>query len=251
MTAEKELKEQTDQPLSLVIGRQIRELRQAAGLRQDEVARFAREIGWNWTAATVAAIETGRRELSLAEFLTLPFIGGQFGDHAPRSLGEFIGSDAALAADDPAALAAVLLSPDILIGRVNLRALVQGAKVRGAEFHRDHDGKLRHLPPAADEISRTALFSRRANRRKISARLETQFDAERKAARRLGVTTEAIVNAARRLWGRTLTKERDTRVKDSKGTDSARSLQALRGHVTRELLDELQQGLKNKRRRRS
>ncbi len=53
------------------IGEQIRRLREAAGLRQDDVARRAKLRGLPWNSATVAAIETNRRDLSLDEFQTI------------------------------------------------------------------------------------------------------------------------------------------------------------------------------------
>src|SRR5262245_36729109 len=53
------------------IGRALRGCREEAGLRQDELAKRARERGLSWTSATVAAIELGRREVSLEEFLVL------------------------------------------------------------------------------------------------------------------------------------------------------------------------------------
>lgn len=66
-------------------------------------------------------------------------------------------------------------------------------------------------------------------------------DAEQRAARTFDVTPLAVSAAAHRRWGHGLTAERDARVADrTGGQTSARSLQAVRGHVTRELLTELQ-----------
>jgi transcriptional regulator with XRE-family HTH domain len=57
--------------LSAEIGTLFRATREQGGFRQDQIAAFAREVGLSWTRATIAAIETGRRELSLAEFLAV------------------------------------------------------------------------------------------------------------------------------------------------------------------------------------
>lgn len=61
-------------------------------------------------------------------------------------------------------------------------------------------------------------------------------EATAKAARRLGIQPEAADAAARRLWGRGLSAERDARL----GTATrSRADQARRGHVTRHLIEEL------------
>ena len=45
-----------------VIGENLRQWRESKGHRQDDVAARARSVGLAWTQATVAQIETGRRE---------------------------------------------------------------------------------------------------------------------------------------------------------------------------------------------
>jgi DNA-binding XRE family transcriptional regulator len=213
-----------DVPLAALIGRRLKELREAAGLRQDDVAGLARRVGWEWTAATVAAIETGRREVSLAEFLSLPYIGRMFpaDRQQPRSLADFVG-DAPLGE-----LVGVLLSPDILTSRGEVFHLLQGR-----------------------ESTEQSLYSRGASERRIKARQDTHLDAERKAARRLGVSTESVVRVSRRLWGRTLTEERDERVARAGAAGAKKSTaQALRGHVTRELSSELAAALTHSERKR-
>jgi hypothetical protein len=74
-------------------------------------------------------------------------------------------------------------------------------------------------------------------------------DAEMKAARRLGTTPDAIATAAEKLWKRPLDAERDDRVREQAPENaSTRTTQALRGHVTRALLEELRPRLKPSRR---
>ena len=64
------------QPISYqrLLGRNVREQRLKLGLRQDDVARQAQALGLHWTQATVAAIETGRRQTSLGEALLLALL---------------------------------------------------------------------------------------------------------------------------------------------------------------------------------
>jgi hypothetical protein len=72
-------------------------------------------------------------------------------------------------------------------------------------------------------------------------------DAERKAARKLGVDAMNLSVAAHGRYGRSFTAERDARVAEQAPADaSPRSLQALRGHVTRAMLAELAPALERK-----
>lgn len=91
--------------------------------------------------------------------------------------------------------------------------------------------------------------------------------AERKAARKYDVEPETIRRLAQRLWGRSLDAERDERVREDLAFQDEwpemaemfnpkveaippRSLQAIRGHVTRELLSELEPKVEDVKRRR-
>lgn len=213
-------------PISNVIGENLRHWRSEAGVTQDEVARAALELGFEWTQATVAAIETGRREVSLGEFVALPFIANRL---APRAGGGRFRRLYGFLAEAPEAIA---LAKDVRLADPanNLWTLFDGAAVGG-------NGRV----PAG------AVSPRPGVRERIPERVESELDAQRKAARSLGVEPGMIGLAAWQLWGRNLTDERDARVSRRVGNDvSARSLQAHRGHVTRELLEEIR-GLLPKR----
>jgi hypothetical protein len=70
------------------------------------------------------------------------------------------------------------------------------------------------------------------------------LEAERKAARKFGVEADEIVVAAVSLWGHNLSTERDRRALQEVGPgDDARRVQAIRGHITRELLNEIESQL--------
>ncbi len=64
-------------------------------------------------------------------------------------------------------------------------------------------------------------------------------EAERHVARRLGTSPELVNEMALALWGRSLAEERERRLTDQPEGLSPRRLQALRGHVTRDLIAEL------------
>ncbi len=68
-----------------------------------------------------------------------------------------------------------------------------------------------------------------------------QLEAEQKAARKLGVTAEVIAATALELWSNSFTSERNERVEKLADPGATpRTLQALRGHVARRLLEEIQ-----------
>jgi hypothetical protein len=78
--------------------------------------------------------------------------------------------------------------------------------------------------------------------------------ADQKAAAVLGVSVDHLQKAAVRAWGNSLTDERDRRLEERLGGQQVnpRSRQAIRGHITRELLGELREaGVQAKRRSRT
>jgi transcriptional regulator with XRE-family HTH domain len=253
-------------PLSAAIGERMRRLREERGLRQEDVAQAARQLGYRWTRVAVAQLETGQRRLSAAEFLALPDM-----------LNVATQAQASLFEPSRAAVELADLVPDdgwIALTTENrtqaraLRLLLRGhlSEVRTT----DRDTPLqRHLnaegePTFAGVVPRERTLAEREQIQRAvwpdapdlevqEAAREAAGEAERKAATRLGVPAYAIALAARRQWHRSLTSERDRRVAErpfdgdeveeetyDPRTSQARR-QAIRGHVTRALLSELQQ----------
>ena len=101
----------------------------------------------------------------------------------------------------------------------------------------DQPGAQELFPDIHKRVSRVRALDH-YNRVMLSANGE----AEQKAARKLGVTPQTIAQAAYDRWGRSLTDQRNLQVEQLEWVDgtSARQVQALRGHVTRELLDEIE-----------
>lgn len=79
---------------------------------------------------------------------------------------------------------------------------------------------------------------------------QLRYEADLALAKRLGVTAQDVMTAARSLFGgRTLTEERDLRVKVLTLDDEAMSIgeqQAHRGHITRELSAEIEAALRER-----
>ena len=209
-----------------VIGQEIRRLREAAGVGQSVLAAAARQYGLPWTRALVAAVELGRKRLTLGELALVPLVLAEADVTGGRVLN--------LADLIPADQRSVTVGPGLEMPLTIARAMLLG----------DDDRLLGPSPKLVD-----VGVDRRA--------VEAAGDAEQKAALALGVSPESVVKAAHQRWGRSLTAERDRRVvaytTASEGSSFTigvttpewpRRLQAIRGHVTRALLDELQTPLK-------
>ena len=165
------------------------------------------------TRPIVDAIERGRRDLTLPELAVLLGVldmdlGGLLGGAQPVAISEF-----------------VAVKPDSLLDQ-----LVPG---------RDPSWTFATVGSTGRLVWRQALSG---------YSVPDVGDTEKKAARKLGVTPETVAEAAEALYGRSLADERDERVKRRAPADTTpRTLQALRGRVTRTLLDELQPTLRRKK----
>jgi hypothetical protein len=219
----------TERPLRAVLAAGIKQARQRQGLRQEDAATKARAYGLSsWIRGTVAQAEVGARRFALEEVLLLALA-------YETSLAELVAGDAN---------ELVELTPDARLSVGALRALLSG--------NGEH---VRELPAEAVDVPvRRGTVPRRVSRfpdvlaeaerfgigdRSQLAGAADVSDAERHAGRKLGTTPERITIAALRLWGRTLTAERDHRLSEQAADLSARSRQALRGHITRDLMTEL------------
>jgi len=208
---------QASETLSAYLSERFRAMREQHGWRQEDVAARARAAGLNWKSDNVQAIERGHRFLSVEELFVLP------------------------------ALFDVTL-PELFA-----------------------DGDDDRLLEIGDECTATAMQLRQSLSGSWTPPLRDDTDdavaglAERKAARKFDVEPETIMRLSQRLWGRSLAAERDVRVaeyheletdwNEAAGTLGlrrmpARSLQAVRGHITRELLSELEPKVDDVKRRR-
>jgi len=202
--------------LYAAIGERLCQLRQQRGVRQEDVAAGARKIGLRWNRATVALIENGLRKLSLGEFLALPYIfivndevirGSSWQPQKRPDLADFLPSKGWLEVARGCTLPAPLLR-DVVTA--NVESILIPTSIS-----------------APCEAGEGFLES------------EALGDAEEKAGRRLKVSAVEVAKAARGLWGHSLTAERDRRVAENVEKSSPRTLQALRGHVSRTLTAEI------------
>lgn len=227
-------------PLSQVLGARVRQIREAKGLLQEDVAAAARGAGFAWARGTVAMLESGRRRLTLEEFFSL------------AQILEAAGAGDLWLEDLVPAEGIVFLSPLVGTATNVLRAMLRGESRLGGTQHSDDIGPVREAPEIPGTAEARALWRRAWPRSRpeddpgtlYKVALASRGDAEIKAARGLRVSPVVVALAAESRWSRSLTEERDARVADH-GNVSARTTQALRGHITRQLLDELRPLVKN------
>lgn len=220
--------------LSRAIGERVKALRQGEGHSADELAEAARDLGVAWHRSTVAAIENGDRGLSAEELVALPLIF-TLGLSRPVSWSELVGDGDA-----------VQLGAELTLARSVVVDILTGLDVGQLTLGDLRSAPLRELAQAAAAATREALaWWQRAwpdapPEQVAGVREDTVRDAEQTAARKLDVPAQVVAVAARRTWGRGLTDERDARVAAQTDADTApRTVQAIRGHVTRRLLAEI------------
>jgi hypothetical protein len=232
-------------------------------LSQDEVARTAKASwGLGWRPATVAAVEAGRRKLSVVELLLLPNVLMA----AAVRKGRRVMDIPSLRIDDLVPeVGMVELVPGTRARADAIRALLRGEDPdieepdwtwystpqmrRGRAPREARATALRsHLANAGDVEQMAATIWPSAPRDVLlTAALDAVGEAERKAASRLGIPSGAVALTALKLWKRSFSDERNHRVTHQAGVSpSRRTLQALRGHVARGLLKELRDELRPK-----
>jgi transcriptional regulator with XRE-family HTH domain len=206
-------------------------VRTERGWSETAAADLLRSYGLvSWQPGTLTQVEAGVRPLSVEELLLLCAAYGV-------SLAELAGSDPdqvelAAGARLPAAAVRALLADD---GEV-LRALPADALDVPATR------PVTAVPPPGALVDAAARLGVRGST-EVGRALAAIGDAERNAARKLGVTPERLVLAAVGRWGKPFTAERDARIALRRSTTEPDRHITLRGLVTRELLAELEQQL--------
>ena len=246
MSAEKKTK------MSKMVGRRVREIRNQYGLTQDNLSMVARErFGLSWTRPTIAAMETGKRQLSVEEFLLIPLI-------LNLALWEKRANAKTVQLIDvmPHPEAWIYISPQCAARPAALRDIIAGKAedAWGSPWDNVGDtpnwitpqgGKSWEKEPVVIKnlVKKIEEFEAVKNKLWPETKLswmdleEVSTEPAQKMAHILGVSPFAIALAARKLWGHSLTEERDNRI--AQENPKPRSLQAIRGHITRKLFAEI------------
>lgn len=226
-----------------LIAKGVAEARQRKGWTQERAAREFRLKGLtSWRKGTVGQLEAGLRRPRLDEVLLMAralevtldeLIPGDdervdMGDGAvmtPRGIRELLKGGFAQFDDMPADMAPYEEFPeDVMVTDLYQRSVSERERL---------DSLLQPITKWSDDHGFQLLHG------DYRASFGAPEDAERHAARRLGVEPAQVKLAARVLWDhRDFGRERDARVGDAASL-SARSLQARRGLVTRDMLAEM------------
>lgn len=219
--------------LARALGRGIKAAREAKHLTQEQLAARLRDLGLDWSRATVASVETGRRDdVGITEIVIVAFaLGTSPAELIPSNTPPIVLA-AGLLEVSPNGLRRMLSGTSVGLGRNGFQAprvaqRLQQVTEEWREITRLWPALARR--PAEDGMTTIGAISR-----------DQHGEAEQHAARRLGRSPLEIAVAAHRAWGRGFRDERERRLDQRARKGSSRaSLSALRGRVTRELLEEL------------
>jgi transcriptional regulator with XRE-family HTH domain len=210
----------------------FRRIREKTGRRQEDVAAEARAYGLQWTSATVAAIETGRRHVSAVELLMLPWVLGEAGD--PIELADLFAGAGRVQLTPEASVDGRVLAAAVT-GRVREIGKLRAKSWAGSWNTPRRRASARALREEHELLKRAAVYDQSAADA-WKAWEESGGEAERKAGYRFGCEPLDVALAARSLWGRSLSDERNARAQPGASPQA-------RGRITRQLLDELERVL--------
>lgn len=233
--------------LAVIVGEGLRAFREDKGLRQDDVAAAARELGLKWGRSSVAALEGGSRDLKLEEFFLLsPLIGRLGGWDKPlvRSNEKVALSDSQWVRSDILLnffVSSLVVGNEVSNEDAELETVEDWDPPSGFEAAKSYArnfeiygvirivvwGKCPDYSPGARIANETAAT--------FAARL-TRPDGK-------PVSAELANAISYGLWDKSPGAERDARTRSRGQYETKRALQSARGHVSRELIKELQQEL--------
>jgi transcriptional regulator with XRE-family HTH domain len=232
-------------PLAKVIGANVHQARIERHLTQQDVATAAKEYGLTWGRSSVSVIESGDYVLSAAEFLLLPHI---FAKAAPSAAH----LDASSFLEPSEGVTRVELTPGAEVEANVLGSLVtwsRHTRVRPPVVLSEFDTlAAAWILPGESKWDATFALWPEAHPSDVAKAAASIGEPERAVAKAIGVGPADVAVAARRRWGHGFRDERDRRVHAmalERGEHmSTRSLQTLRGHVTRALTAEIEQFIK-------
>jgi transcriptional regulator with XRE-family HTH domain len=208
--------------LLTVITENMRRIRTERGLLQEDIAMAARWVGLMWSSVTVTQIESGSRQLNLDEMLLLPLV-------LRCSLKDLLRTDR----DDDL----IQLGFNTVLEASTVRQLVAE---KGPKLSEEDIPMLPGLEAALDPKIKDVVRHASLEGTLLSyllVREGARGEAERKAAQTLKISAPLVTAYALRLWGRSLTEERDGRAVEH--IVKGKELRAVRGHITRALLREI------------
>lgn len=218
------------QTLEEVMGSNLRAHRERNRWSRTDVASMMSAEGIAWTPQVVGAVERGERPMSVAEMFAARHALGI----EPRAL--FAGEGCVTLSDELAVRDVGELRKPFSVrpSQVDDAKYLTSSEI-GEMVHRMNDGLKQ-----TNDLVRRWWPDRGSMLDVVKAERTASGEAEVKAARKLGVSPFVVSLLAHRLWGQSFTDHRDKVVNDrAEPSTDRRSIQARRGHVTRQLLSDL------------
>lgn len=223
----------TARPLRFVIGEGVRRVREAHGVRQEEVSRAARAYGLAWARSRIAALERGDKAVSADELTLLPLIMSAACTR-PVALSELVAPDVWVRVGDRAMpgsdIAAIWAGGMPLRGR-NVPGTLQDLISEQADAEAAR--------PDFDRLVALGAFGEHDGEELRGLWATGASLAEERAATRLSERPRVVAYLARAVWGASLDEERDRIVAERDPDASPDRRRALRGQVNRELVEVL------------
>lgn len=201
------------QTLGAVVGENLQRLRERSRLTQHETARLLQRRGASWSRSKIAAVEAGERpNVTLADAIVLASTFNV-------ELAELFAGDGL-----------VELTSTVVLPRRVVSDVARGTYASSSPEQWDPEARrkellnLDRLLAAAEEITIGRFGA---------------TEADHALAQRLDAPPSMVIDIAVKLWGQTLTEERDRRVAEL-GEKEVSERQAHRGHITRELSRQVQ-----------
>lgn len=219
------------------VGANIARLRTSAGKTQARLAEELATHGISWRRSTVAQVETGRRAVSLPEALALA-------DELEVPLAKLLDFEVPVTVDSGG-----VWHPNYVkaaLAGTTQRLPLAETYTSPAQGRLDSQIRTALLAVDAMRDAHKARWPGRSHSRDVRAATDLDENAAQRleATLRLGVRAWDVRAASDELWGRSLEAERDERVRLRSGANpSPRSLQAIRGLVTRQLDKELSEAI--------
>ncbi|MEU8855713.1 hypothetical protein AB0C48_13660 [Streptomyces sp. NPDC048556] len=239
--------------MSELVGEQVRRFREARDVRQEDIANGAREYGFSWGRSSVAALEAGNRDLSVAELLLLPSIirklGGWDESLIPPAARIKLNESLWISASQIPSYALALVAPPSIPQHIPHEEEDELGLI-------DNDPEPESITVRQEVARRVQLYDYillslwpEQRRRPDSRNITHSMEIAKKVADRIDTPSgsrpawQLVQVMSWGLWGQSIGDERDARAAARGDYETKRALQSARGHVTRELIEELQHAI--------
>lgn len=207
------------------IGANFKALRSERQISAEAVAKEMKHLGFSWTVSRVSELEKGLKSVSIAELIGICFVLSKGSKSPIRLVQLFDGAEN------------VQLTDVESTTTTNIVQLFSGEPISLAVSDYESASEKRNkLAWAMPDRARKATkeFTRYGGPydfELIGNIVEAMGLADSKAAKALGITDMELAGASAKLWGNSLTVERDKRSVDQQ--------KQAKGHITRKLIAEL------------